>query len=236
MVVSEIPGLAPDILGCCPEDGALDRHAPVCGVVVARREQPLDGQAEQHDPARIAIQMPPRHLVGGLVRRHRADLEAHLLQFRPRPAQELHCGAHGQIEPVDPPLQRGQRRADDLAAPDSPVTAVPGATPGSGGCAGCASTLHDESLGVPPARRRGIRTSPWSARRLAEMDGRLCSKVGCAREAVATITYEYGDKMAALGPLGAANHPHAHDLCSPHADRVSVPSGWLIVRHEALRA
>lgn len=68
------------------------------------------------------------------------------------------------------------------------------------------------------------------------MDGRLCSKVGCAREAVATLTYDYGDKMAALGPLGLAQHPHAHDLCSPHAERLSVPAGWLAVRHEALRA
>ncbi|MBP2378300.1 hypothetical protein JOF42_001795 [Microbacterium phyllosphaerae] len=68
------------------------------------------------------------------------------------------------------------------------------------------------------------------------MDGRLCSKVGCAREAVATLTYDYGDQMAALGPLGIANHPHAHDLCAAHADRLSVPAGWLVVRHEALRA
>ncbi|WP_372967370.1 DUF3499 family protein [Microbacterium sp.] len=68
------------------------------------------------------------------------------------------------------------------------------------------------------------------------MNARLCSKVGCAREAVATLTYDYGDQMAALGPLGIAHHPHAHDLCAQHADRLSVPAGWLVVRHEALRA
>ncbi|WP_314422886.1 DUF3499 family protein [uncultured Microbacterium sp.] len=68
------------------------------------------------------------------------------------------------------------------------------------------------------------------------MDGRLCSKVGCAREAVATLTYDYGDQMAALGPLGSANHPNAHDLCAPHSDRLSVPAGWMVIRHEALRA
>jgi len=68
------------------------------------------------------------------------------------------------------------------------------------------------------------------------MDGRLCSKATCAREAVATLTYDYTDQMAALGPLGAAGHPNAHDLCAPHADRLSVPSGWVVVRHEALRA
>jgi len=85
--------------------------------------------------------------------------------------------------------------------------------------------------GVP----RGIR--PWAAVRptLAQMDGRLCSKVTCAREAVATLTYDYGDQMAALGPLGGAGHPGAHDLCAQHAQRVSVPTGWMVVRHEALR-
>ena len=53
---------------------------------------------------------------------------------------------------------------------------------------------------------------------------------------MATLTYDYGDQMAALGPLGIADHPHAHDLCAQHADRLSVPAGWLVVRHEALRA
>lgn len=53
---------------------------------------------------------------------------------------------------------------------------------------------------------------------------------------MATLTYDYGDQMAALGPLGLARHPNAHDLCSPHAERLSVPAGWLVVRHEALRA
>jgi len=73
-------------------------------------------------------------------------------------------------------------------------------------------------------------------RTLKEMNGRLCSKVACAREAVATLTFDYGDQMAALGPLGANDHPHAHDLCAAHAERLSVPSGWVVIRHEALRA
>lgn len=83
--------------------------------------------------------------------------------------------------------------------------------------------------------RRGIHPRRSARHSLAEMNGRLCSKVGCAREAVATLTYDYRDQMAALGPLGAANDPQAHDLCSPHADRLSVPAGWIVVRHEALR-
>lgn len=89
-----------------------------------------------------------------------------------------------------------------------------------------------EVYGLP----RGIRTPCTSGPNLIGMDGRLCSKVTCSREAVATLTFDYGDKMAALGPLGAAADPHAHDLCAQHADRLSVPSGWVVVRHETLRA
>lgn len=64
---------------------------------------------------------------------------------------------------------------------------------------------------------------------------RLCSKVGCSREAVATMTYDYSDQMAAVGPLGPFGDPHAHDLCADHYERMSVPRGWIIVRHESLR-
>ena len=67
------------------------------------------------------------------------------------------------------------------------------------------------------------------------LEERLCSKVACAREAVATLTYDYGDQMAALGPLGPGRDPHAHDLCAQHAERLSVPAGWMVVRHAALR-
>ncbi len=38
-----------------------------------------------------------------------------------------------------------------------------------------------------------------------------------------------------LGPLGPGGDPHAHDLCALHAERLSVPAGWLVVRHEAMR-
>lgn len=63
---------------------------------------------------------------------------------------------------------------------------------------------------------------------------RICSKVMCSREAVATLTYDYRDQMAALGPLGAAGSPHAHDLCAMHADTLSVPRGWVVVRHQSM--
>lgn len=65
---------------------------------------------------------------------------------------------------------------------------------------------------------------------------RICSKVSCNREAVATLTFDYEGRMAALGPLGAGDDPHAHDLCALHTDSLSVPTGWSVLRHESFRA
>jgi Protein of unknown function (DUF3499) len=82
--------------------------------------------------------------------------------------------------------------------------------------------------------RRGIRSLSVAVDSVGAMQDRLCSKVACAREAVSTLTYDYGDQMAAVGPLGAVGDPHAHDLCAIHTDRMSVPRGWVVVRHETL--
>jgi hypothetical protein len=49
---------------------------------------------------------------------------------------------------------------------------------------------------------------------------------------VATLTYDYADSMAVLGPLALSREPHAYDLCAIHAERLSPPLGWQIVRHE----
>lgn len=84
--------------------------------------------------------------------------------------------------------------------------------------------------------RRGLHVSTGGIGSVRKMRERLCSKVACAREAVTTLTFDYGDQMAALGPLGAGEgDPHAHDLCAIHTDRLSVPKGWVVVRHETLR-
>jgi hypothetical protein len=68
------------------------------------------------------------------------------------------------------------------------------------------------------------------------VDERICSKVGCRREAISTLTYDYADQMAVLGPLGLARDPHAYDLCALHAERLSTPQGWQIIRHVAYEA
>jgi hypothetical protein len=66
------------------------------------------------------------------------------------------------------------------------------------------------------------------------MTGRPCSKVACIDEAVSTLTYVYADSMAVLGPLSQTAEPHSYDLCARHADRLSVPKGWQVVRHVVL--
>lgn len=63
---------------------------------------------------------------------------------------------------------------------------------------------------------------------------RPCSKVACSDDAVATLTYDYADAMAVLGPLSIRPEPHSYDLCSRHSGRLSVPLGWQVVRHEVV--
>lgn len=59
---------------------------------------------------------------------------------------------------------------------------------------------------------------------------RRCSRTGCARGAVATLTYVYADQTAVLGPLATYAEPHAYDLCDVHSERLSAPRGWEVLR------
>jgi hypothetical protein len=47
---------------------------------------------------------------------------------------------------------------------------------------------------------------------------------------VHTLTYVYRDSTAVLGPLAAYVEPHCYDLCAAHADRMTAPKGWEVVR------
>ncbi|WP_127792929.1 DUF3499 family protein [Agromyces sp. LHK192] len=60
---------------------------------------------------------------------------------------------------------------------------------------------------------------------------RRCSRTACTAEAVATLTYDYADSLAVLGPLAPRREPHGYDLCARHAERTSAPRGWQVVRH-----
>lgn len=70
---------------------------------------------------------------------------------------------------------------------------------------------------------------------LALVTSRPCSKVACGDDAVATLTYDYADAMAVLGPLAGRHEPHSYDLCARHAERLSAPQGWQVVRHSISR-
>lgn len=60
--------------------------------------------------------------------------------------------------------------------------------------------------------------------------GRQCSRSACRRPALATLTYVYADQQAVLGPLATYAEPHSYDLCEVHADRLSAPRGWDVIR------
>lgn len=59
---------------------------------------------------------------------------------------------------------------------------------------------------------------------------RTCSRSVCGNVAVATLTYVYSERTAALGPLATYAEPHAYDLCDLHAGRLSAPRGWEVIR------
>jgi hypothetical protein len=47
---------------------------------------------------------------------------------------------------------------------------------------------------------------------------------------VATLTYVYADSTAVLGPLATYAEPHCYDLCAEHAERLTAPRGWDVMR------
>jgi hypothetical protein len=59
---------------------------------------------------------------------------------------------------------------------------------------------------------------------------RQCSRPACKQVAVYTLTYVYRDSTAVLGPLAAFVEPHCYDLCARHAERMTAPRGWDVVR------
>jgi phosphomannomutase len=66
------------------------------------------------------------------------------------------------------------------------------------------------------------------------MNTRLCSKVTCSHQAVATLTYSHEDRTAVLGQLTPVYEPHAYDLCEKHAKTLTAPQGWQLIRHVAV--
>ena len=59
---------------------------------------------------------------------------------------------------------------------------------------------------------------------------RICSRAACHKPAVSTLTYVYADSTCVLGPLATYAEPHCYDLCAGHANRLTTPLGWELVR------
>ena len=55
-----------------------------------------------------------------------------------------------------------------------------------------------------------------------------CSRPACQRSPAATLTYDYGSRVATVDHLAPA-HPMQYDLCAEHTERLSVPNGWSLV-------
>jgi Protein of unknown function (DUF3499) len=65
---------------------------------------------------------------------------------------------------------------------------------------------------------------------VAGVRSRRCSRAVCSRPAVATLTYVYLESTAVLGPLVTRAEPHGYDLCQDHAESLSAPRGWEVIR------
>jgi Protein of unknown function (DUF3499) len=55
---------------------------------------------------------------------------------------------------------------------------------------------------------------------------RTCARPGCPTAAAATLTYDYGGRVAWIDDLAAEDHPMTHDLCETHGATFTVPRGW----------
>lgn len=57
---------------------------------------------------------------------------------------------------------------------------------------------------------------------------RSCSRPACGGTPTATLAYDYAGRSVWVDPLSDESHPMTHDLCTRHADNLSVPNGWVL--------
>lgn len=81
---------------------------------------------------------------------------------------------------------------------------------------------------------RGSQTSSLGLDLFLVSQFRRCSRPGCGKPAVATLTYAYADSTAVVGPLAPAAEPHSWDLCEAHASKITAPLGWEMLRVSAI--
>ncbi len=61
---------------------------------------------------------------------------------------------------------------------------------------------------------------------------RTCAKPRCGSDASFTAALRYGDREVLVGELTAESDPNLVDLCPEHAERLTPPMGWRIVRQQ----
>ncbi|EEH63816.1 hypothetical protein HMPREF0044_0835 [Gleimia coleocanis DSM 15436] len=59
---------------------------------------------------------------------------------------------------------------------------------------------------------------------------RQCVHFGCEERAVATLTYNYAEATAVLGPLPPEKAPYTSEFCEHHANTFTAPNGWQVIR------
>jgi hypothetical protein len=64
---------------------------------------------------------------------------------------------------------------------------------------------------------------------------RQCSRTGCAERATSSFAFQYVRSLVWLEDLHPERDPHCYDLCARHADRLKVPSGWLLEDRRSMR-
>src|SRR3954447_11932619 len=99
-------------------------------------------------------------------------------------------------------------------------------------CGGLVGPLGNPRVSVRLLPERGSRGYCAPREEPVVRQSRRCSRSGCAQPAAATLTYVYAESTAVVGPLATYSEPHSYDLCEFHAERLTVPRGWEVVRHE----
>ncbi|MGH2528484.1 MAG: DUF3499 family protein [Actinomycetota bacterium] len=57
---------------------------------------------------------------------------------------------------------------------------------------------------------------------------RVCAKMRCNAEAVATVGLSYGSRVVVVGDLVPEPNPNLVDLCTQHIERLTPPVGWSV--------
>jgi hypothetical protein len=57
---------------------------------------------------------------------------------------------------------------------------------------------------------------------------RICAKMRCGVEPVATVSLAYAARRVIVADLASERDPNLLDLCREHVDRLTPPVGWAI--------